>query len=436
MMGRIRVVVAALVLMLGSSALAAGYLKGPYLQSVSDAGITIMWQAQPSAAARITLTGPDGARRIIEEPAADLHAVVVQGLAAGRRYHYQVDDAASGPASGEFVTAPVPGADEGFSFIVFGDTRSNAAEHRVVVDRIRREVPDFIMHTGDITEKGAVEADWQLFFEVEHDLLAENPFFPALGNHDRGGGGRAEGFRRYFRVPHREGEAASSRYYAFTYGNSRFLVLDSTLASFALTDQTAWLERELAAAAGDPRVHHLFVLMHHPIYSTSLHGGNVELRDQWGALFEKFHVRVVFSGHDHTYEHSFANGVHYVVSGGGGAAVYPRRPRASTIDLAASRRFERVHNFVRVQVIGDFVEIAAMRDDGSLIEAFAVGELPELRQPDRPVTASLATVPPRLPLAAALPPATGGCAVAARGTARPPLLILLGLVLGLVRRRR
>jgi len=72
-------------------------------------------------------------------------------------------------------------------------------------------------------------------------------------------------------VPENGGD--TERYYAFTYGSSRFLVLDSNAYSFALTDQTAWIERELIAARQDSTIRHIFVVMHHPPFSISLHGG-------------------------------------------------------------------------------------------------------------------------------------------------------------------
>ena len=118
----------------------------------------------------------------------------------------------------------------------------------------------------------------------------------------------------------------TERYYAFTYATARFLVLDSNAYSFALTDQTAWLERELIAARQDPPIRHIFVVMHHPPFSISLHGGAVDLRERWTPLFEKYEVSAVFSGHDHVYERAEHNGLRYFVTGGGGAPLYPRRP--------------------------------------------------------------------------------------------------------------
>jgi 3',5'-cyclic AMP phosphodiesterase CpdA len=166
------------------------------------------------------------------------------------------------------------------------------------------------------------------------------------------------------------------RYYGFSYGNARFLVLDSNMYSFALTDQTSWIERQLQAARQDASIRHIFVVMHHPPFSISLHGGQRDLRERWVPLFEKYGVDAVFSGHDHVYERADKGGIHYFVTGGGGAPLYPRSPRAQKIDKDAVKMFERVNHFLRVHVYGDLVEVTAVRVDGTVIETTSWGTPP------------------------------------------------------------
>src|SRR4029077_11750970 len=138
-----------------------------------------------------------------------------------------------------------------------------------------------------------------------------------------------------------------------------------------LTDQTAWIERELIAARQDPAVHHIFVVMHHPPFSISLHGGALDLRERWTPLFEKYQVSAVFAGHDHAYERAEHNGIRYFVSGGGGAPLYRRQPSPSPADLEAVKKFEPSYHFLRVAVAGSRVEVTGMRTDGTVIETTA-----------------------------------------------------------------
>ncbi len=154
------------------------------------------------------------------------------------------------------------------------------------------------------------------------------------------------------------------------------MVLDSNEYSFALTDQTAWLERELIAARQDPAVKHIFCVMHHPVFSISLHGGNRDLRERWQPLFDKYGVSAVFSGHDHVYERAESNGLRYFVTGGAGAPLYPRRPKPNPIDADAVKKFERTLHYLRVTVTGDRIDVSAIRVDGTTIETTSWTEAP------------------------------------------------------------
>jgi acid phosphatase type 7 len=348
-------------------------LKGPYLQDLAPTSITVMWQLDQAAPARITVEGPGGPRAL-DVAAARLGEATIDRLVPSSRYRYRVDTAGHS-WTGEFATAPEVGADVPFSFIVMGDTRNGVDAHRRVVERIAQEVPDFVLGTGDMVDDGYRQDQWQQFFDVETPLLRDNVYFPAVGNHDRQGRGRtADSYRLYFSVPDNGGD--TSRYYGFSYAAARFLVLDSNEYSYALSDQTAWLERELIAARQDPAIHHVFAVMHHPPFSIALHGGNRDLRERWAPLFEKYQVTAVFSGHDHVYERAEHNGIRYFVSGGGGAPLYPRRPHPSAVDLDAVKRFERSFHFLRVAVTGSRVEVTGIRSDGTVIETTAWGEGP------------------------------------------------------------
>ncbi|MEM9493534.1 MAG: metallophosphoesterase, partial [Myxococcota bacterium] len=359
---------------------ASEFRKGPYLQNVSDASITVMWESSESDPCTVLVLDPESPQTIPAEADDDsMYEVTVSGLASGRRYRYAVE-CGDERREGEFATAPAAGAP--LTFVVFGDTRSNARPHERLVARVRSEVPDFILGTGDMVDDGGREPQWQEFFEIERALLAENVLFPAVGNHDRQGRGRtADNYRKYFAVP--ENSPDPERYYAFTYAGARFIVLDSNAYSFSLTDQTAWLESQLRASEIDPAIDHVFVAMHHPPFSNSLHGGQRELRERWTPLFEQYGVTAVFSGHDHVYSRAEHGGVRYFVSGGGGAPLYPRSRRPSPIDRKAVKYFERVSHYLRVHIIGTYVEISAIRADGSLIEAVSWGQ-PSKKQDNDP----------------------------------------------------
>jgi hypothetical protein len=82
-------------------------------------------------------------------------------------------------------------------------------------------------------------------------------------------------------------------------------------------------------------------------------------------------VDIIFSGHDHDYERGDADGIKYVVTGGGGAPLYTVNER-----LPFQLAFEPVHHYLRMRVEDGRLHMKAIRIDGSTIErcSFAKGE--------------------------------------------------------------
>jgi calcineurin-like phosphoesterase family protein len=345
----------------------AGFRDGPYLQAVTPTGVTIVWRAERAQPARVIVEGPGlpAGGAVVE----GVGRAEIRGLAPASRYRYVVE-LPDARATGELATALPPGDGAPFTFVAFGDNGLAGEGHRRIVEQVLAAPPDFVVSTGDMVEDSSRAELWHRLLAVEQPLIANIVLFPTFGNHDvRAGGVRNDTARGLYALP--EHTTDEELYYAFSYGRSRFVMLDSNARGAALAAETAWLDGELAAARESHAVDHVFVVMHHPMFSVSHHGGKPPLRDAWTPLFARYHVDAVLSGHDHVYERGAADGVHYFVSGGGGADTYTRRSDASAADTAAIERFESVRHFLRVTVRGPRVEVAAIRNDGTVIETTA-----------------------------------------------------------------
>jgi hypothetical protein len=83
------------------------------------------------------------------------------------------------------------------------------------------------------------------------------------------------------------------------------------------------------------------------------------------ALFERGGVRACFSGHEHNFQHSFWNGIHYFVSGAG-----------SKIRSGAPRRTGEAHtlswaptcHFLLVTVTGERMIVRAIGESGEALQ--------------------------------------------------------------------
>ena len=124
-------------------------------------------------------------------------------------------------------------------------------------------------------------------------------------------------------------------YYSFDHGDAHFAGLYAPLyfRGVELTPETAqyqWLEADLARSTKPWK----FLFLHLPLMSSGPHADDdynlnglrdsQELADVLLPLARQHGVQMIFSGHDHAYERLHpVQGVHCVVTAGGGGSLYP-----------------------------------------------------------------------------------------------------------------
>ena len=81
-------------------------------------------------------------------------------------------------------------------------------------------------------------------------------------------------------------------------------------------------------------------------------------------MFEKYKVTAGFFGHDHNYQHYLKNGIHYFITGGGGAPLYDvdKPPEGIT------QKVEQTENFITVNVKGNTVRVEAIKPNGEMLD--------------------------------------------------------------------
>jgi 3',5'-cyclic AMP phosphodiesterase CpdA len=325
---------------------------GPYVVNVGPRSATVVWLVETG---QVTLgTAPGGTDKAA--PVLRAEKATFTGLKAGTTYYY--DALGRDEGKGSFRTAPTGPAP--FQFVVYGDTRTRHDVHRKVIAGILgHSNPDFIVHTGDLVENGADPSLWPVFFDIERELLRKTAFFPSLGNHERND-------RLYY-----DFLDASAAYYSFNWGTSHFIVLDSDIGNVSKSDfaskafweeQVRWLEEDLR---GSQLADRRFVIAHHPPMTavTRRQGDNPHMTALM-PMFEKYKVTAAFFGHDHNYQHYLKNGIHYFITGGGGAPLYDvdKPPEGIT------RKVESVEHFLNVKVDGSAVRVEAIKFNGDPLE--------------------------------------------------------------------
>jgi hypothetical protein len=312
-------------------------VRGPYLSTPADgprgAGLRVNWLSDLPASGIVTVEradvkGPPEAPRLFKVgESSTRQAVTVDGLVPGGTYRYRVeldagggDRASVGPVTFKTLSAP----SQPLRFAVYGDMRyPGHVAHRAIVEALVREAPALIVNTGDLTDVGSEESNWQKYFEITAPLGAIAPVVPALGNHDadRGGAG-ARLTWDLFGVPAKGPPGWTS----LDLGGVHFVILSTN--EMRNPAQLDWLRDDLARA----RRHHvraIFAFCHEGPWAHGFHGGASQMARAYAPLLAAAHVDVLFSGHDHIYERGIgttrAGRLTYVVTGGGGAPLYNPR---------------------------------------------------------------------------------------------------------------
>ena len=350
----------------------ARIVRGPVLQRVDATSAAILFETDLPAQA-VVEHGPTPARgRVVPSAGGGLavrHVVALRDLPAGQPVHYRV--VAGSDVSEDLVFHPAPAPGAVLRFAVYGDVRGGHDVHARLVASMLDEAPALVLSTGDLVLRGSNEGDWQRFFEVTAPLLARVPYYPVAGNHDLGQAGdeRRRMNEIFLLWPGPADRPVWGHWYAFDVAGVHFVMLDSNAYDHA--EQLAWLTRDLedARARG---VRAIFAAVHAGPYSRGLHGGDARAVERYVPLLARHGVTVLFSGHDHLYQRGRADGLHYMVTGGGGAPLYrvrcgvPGRSRCGTPD--GMQHVASEHHYIVVTVYRSHVEACPRRVDGTALE--------------------------------------------------------------------
>lgn len=317
----------------------------------------MVWDTKEPTQSRIEFGSTPELGNIMESnQAIRHHELQITGLEPYSVVYYRVDEG----RVAHFRTAASP-EQTSFRFAVFGDTREGVSVHRAIVNRVRNEQPDFVLHTGDMVEVGDCTTCWNEFFSIEAPLLRSAVFYPTLGNHEYGLSPDAQ--THYFDIFHLPG---NERWYAFDYGNARFISLKVDGYPIGVyypgQEQLDWLEEVLATSTQT----WTFVFFHWGVFTSRGEDFlEIGMRDRLVPLFERYGVEAVFMGHNHGYERVEVNGITYLTSAGGGASLYEMSVPEHDSQAAASK-----FHFLILDVNGDHLDGQVIDHQGMPVDMF------------------------------------------------------------------
>ena len=234
-----------------------------------------------------------------------------------------------------------------FTFAVLGDNRGDDSGDQPqafieVLHTVSRASPAFVLDSGDMIyghtpDESKVRDQWRRYRDAIKGFPP--PMFHVPGNHDIWDEPSGRIYRELWGKP----------YYAFDYGNARFIGLDTETANGQLgEEQLHWLEQQFAGLTQ----RNVFVFLHRPLFPVD--GGIGSSLDKYPEERDRIHnlfvrnskvVRGVFAGHEHLYNFQKRDGVPYYISGGGGAPLY------------MAPELGGFHHFLLVRVRGEQVDV-------------------------------------------------------------------------------
>lgn len=301
--------------------------KLPMLQDVRTDAMRLLWETDSNFALHAVDWGRSATTERtlsrIETLQIDethfVHRAVLTGLDPETGYTYRVRSGTAVTPAYTFQTAPRP--ETPFVVAWWGDNHQGTDILRTHVEHLLEHGPDLICVAGDMVNNGNSLDEWHEYWfqPLEHRNASQTvPVVFARGNHD---GEHALAYA-YSALPGNES------WFAFDYGNTRMIFLDSEADGSAAPGQREWLKQELMRPETQ-RAAFRVVCFHKPPWSQFWNSGGHTQEEfvirEWTPLFWQNGVDLVVCGHEHAYHRGRRNGVTYVVSGGGGGTIDTER---------------------------------------------------------------------------------------------------------------
>lgn len=366
--------------------LLANFVRAPMVHQLAAHSAVLSWKStQPvQGVVRYGLT-QNLSHSVPQNVALTEPEVRLSSLLPGSTYYYRVDLVyPSGVATSHVGTFRTPAPeDTHLKFAVFGDSGRGTVPQYDIARELLRSGADLVLHTGDTVYPFLFPelADFR-FFSLYGPHMGSAPYYVSTGNHDRDIG--VDVFDRVFHMPtndtdpgvHLSNQTTDESYFTVVHGPAQFFVLYAPFfyqynfaSGFA---QHAWLEAELNRSDRPWK----FIVMHHPMRTSSLHWADDynrnqildtrEVRDVVLPLAQKYGVQAVFSGHDHVYERfQPERGVVSVTTAGGGGNLYTLGRRD-----AMSSQFRRAFHFLSASIEGNECQIDAVDAFGQVLDTF------------------------------------------------------------------
>jgi len=344
--------------------------KLPMLQDYRQNAMTLLWETDGNQASHAVDWGRSNINENTEthidtiqiDTSHFVHFATLTNLSPETHYTYRVRSGNTHSASYTFRTAPLH--DTPFSVAWWGDSQVGPTVLEQMIPSMIAHQVDLLAVAGDLVSSGVSLSDWEnyWFSALEFDNIAQTrPALFARGNHDA----EYAYCYAYSALPE------NGAWYAFNYGNSRFIFLDTEAPTTTSPEQYSWLTNELTSTETQ-NAEFRIVCFHRLPFSNLWDGGGYIgeewVRNDWVPLFQKYHVDMVINGHSHCYDRGQTNGVTYIVTGGGGGGLDTQVVAQWPVFTVQYSRF----HYDLMQINGNNLSWTTFANTGETLDSFAL----------------------------------------------------------------
>jgi len=357
--------------------------KQPYSMAPTINSVKILWQMSeesgPTDALVMYGTDPANLNQQVQTNSGwnvsdegYMHVVTLTGLQPNTRYYFTVGASATRRFDKVCSTKTAPEQGTAFRIFTISDIHGNARNNwSNMQDFICDLDCDISLMNGDFVSSKGDDRNWNnYFFTPGAQFLSQVPLMSSSGNHETGDPFtyRWSSFYDYFhQFPHEgacEGDTIDPRneaYFHFVYGNADVIMLNlngdpSSPHFLPGSRQYEWADSVL----NECKRPWIIICHHVGVHTTGYHGQWADEPRQMGALFEKHAAlgkRIIsLSGDDHSFEHLYKDGVHYLRPGCGRDANYDQQKQLK--DYKYSMFYRKVSCFSTLDMAADASSIA------------------------------------------------------------------------------
>lgn len=366
-------------------------VKRPWTMSPTTSSVRVLWQTEDDSAEGVVRYGTS-ADALTETQTSTggwnipgegyVHVVELTGLQPFTRYYFKVGDQTR---TYDLVCSTKTAPEEGTAYRMFtlSDIHQNSCKNwENMQANICALHPDIAIFNGDFINEGNTRPWNSSFFTPGEPFLAQTPIMSSPGNHETGDptSYRYSTFYDYFsQFSHGASEDAikdprGESYFTFPYGNAQVIVVningDASSPDFLPgSAQYNWLDQTIAASTSP----WIFIFGHVGIYTSGYHGQWSAEPKQLAPLLERYAAQgkhiIYFCGDDHSFEHLYKDGVHYVRPGCGRNSNYAQQ--TSLVDAQYSMYYRQISCYSTLDMAADASTILLTARDSASNEFYS-----------------------------------------------------------------